>query len=145
MLFPKLKGSRGLTGIEVAIIIVIILIIAAIAIPRLLPHMTQLEMQTMARDYLSRIAVAEKQYKDSTGRYFTTVVGDTASWDRPYILKPIGIEIRGNCPYQFTVVATVNGYLAVAKANIDSDEDFDVWRMTESSPQPIVWEDDSKN
>ena len=139
------KYNQGFTMIELCIVVTIIGILAAIAIPDFLRFQAK-SRQTEAQVILGSLVSAQMQHKLRTGVFVSCPVNppeprgqwnnSMPEWNR------IGFGAMGNLMYQYEVVADETGFVAYARANIDSDATIDVWEVSSRSISPKLITDD---
>jgi len=119
------KGEKGFTLIELMIVVAIIGILAAIAIPAY-TRFTCRAKQTEAKSSLKAIVVAEDSYR---GEFDTYLAGAQAQ------LPIIGFVIAGTSSrYDYNVTSsTLNTFQATALGKSGSDQDTDLWSITEQN------------
>ena len=130
---PSFTKEKGFTLIELVIVVSMIGILAAIAFPNFLTFLAK-GRQTEAKVLLGAIASAEMQNKLRTVVFVSCPVNPptakgrwnakSAEWNR------IGFGVTGEVAYQYEVVADETGFVAYARANLDSDPVIDVWEIS---------------
>lgn len=121
-------GSKGLTLIELMIVVVIIGILAAMAIPRFMRSATKTK-QSEAKLILKQIYVNERTYRQQSMVNSYYIPAGPASAANPNALSTIWIEIMTDAKYTYTIVGGANAFTATATANIDEDPVIDTWMI----------------
>jgi len=131
-----LKNHKGITLIELLIIVVIIGTLAVLAVPRFMDG-TMKSRQFVAKATLLEIAIAEQDYFFANGYYADLTVNCVAGEQFP----TLGYTIRENTPYSFTIMPTRDGCSISAKADLDDDGAWDWWSITPGDT-PVCVEND---
>ncbi len=109
--------TRGLTLIEVLVVIVVISILATFVAPSLFRHVDDAKVAA-AKTQIESLATALDAYRLDNGRYPTTQQGVAALWQRPsidppanwtspYLRKPVPDDPWGR-PYVYVSPGAVN-------------------------------------
>ena len=125
-------NRKGLTLIELLIVMVIVAILGAIAIPMYTGYMTRAR-RADAKTALEQLRAAQEMRRAEYGSYSTSIVALRDSWGGP--------DSRvGDYDISFTV-ATVNSFTAMADPwtdRQDSDEELYINNRGEKTP-PEKW------
>lgn len=84
----QVRSPRGLTLIEVLVVIVVIAILATLVAPNLFRHVDDARVTT-ARAQIESLVTALDAYRLDNGRYPTTAQGLGALWQKPTVEPPM--------------------------------------------------------
>jgi prepilin-type N-terminal cleavage/methylation domain-containing protein len=124
-----MRRERGITLIEVMVVVIIVGFLAAMAIPRYVYSTTRTQ-QKEALKVLKQIYVMQRAYFVEHETYFIPPAGTVASAANPLEFRGIYVEILGSARYSYTIQAAGTGFVAEAVAsNLDEDPTVDHWRI----------------
>jgi type II secretory pathway pseudopilin PulG len=130
-----LKNKRGITLIELLIIVVIIGVLAVLAVPRF-KNSTLISKQAEAKDLLRQIYEEEVLCRAGGGYAdlgVTCKAGET--------FTGLGLTIPPGAQYIYSISGNSGGFTAKATANIDDDSTIDEWIVTENGRVKCVTND----
>ena len=138
------KSQKGLTLIELMIVVVIIGVLASLALPRFMRTTTK-SKQSEAKGILKQIYTMEQTYRVENDVYFVT--GSAASATNPFAFADLGlgVEIMTSAKYTYTLTSTdngVNNFTCTATSSILDDDVFlDSWTIDQSGVLQAVSDD----
>jgi len=139
-----MSGERGITLIELMIVVIIAGVIASLAIPRNM-YATVVSRQKEAQSILKQIYVLERAYQMEHDAYFIPGPGVVASSADPTAFSPIALELMASARYSYTIVAAGLGFVARATTNnLDDDATLDIWRIDDTG-ELVADSDDAVN
>jgi len=128
-----MKANRGLTLIELLIVIVIVGILAAIAVPVYTNYM-QRARRADAKTALEQLRAAEEMYRAERGSYSTDLVQLVNSWGVPNLSGDYAILLNSSTALGFLAEGRPNtarqlsdGSLFINQDGRKSDGDGAVW------------------
>jgi len=127
----SIKNQKGLTLIELMIVVVIIGILAAIAIPRFSVSGVK-SRQSEAKQLLKQVFTLENAYRQEYDAYTSNTLS-------------LGFSAPSNCRYAYVISLTSPTYFmatASSQTNLDRDDDGDIWYI-DTTGKPIVISDDA--
>ena len=125
------RKQRGITLVEILIVIVILGIFVALVIPRLKSYSIS-SKQKEAKEVLSQVYNMQKAYQQQFNSYcLNRIVADSSEANR-FAFKKIGVEIPLTARYFYSMDATENTFLCTATANLDADKTSDVWQIDQT-------------
>ena len=128
-----LRNSRGITLIELMIVVVIIGIIAALAIPRFM-NTTARTKQVEAKGILKQIYTMERSWFQEHGSYTDDIAA-------------LGVELMAQRWHEYSIVTNGVSFTATAHAaapGVDDDPAPDTW-IVDSTGEIRAVSDDVKN
>jgi type IV pilus assembly protein PilE len=124
-----MRRERGLTLLELMIVVIIIAIIATLAIPRFLYSSTRTH-QKEAEMVLKQIYVMQRAYFVEHEQYFIPGAGTVAHQANPFAFATLYVEIIGEAKYSYTIEANGLGFRARATCStLDDDATQDIWSI----------------
>ncbi len=136
-----LGRKGGITILEMAIVLVVAASVVVIASRWFMVTQARAK-QSEAKQILRQIYVEEQAYHRNHGTYWAgkkTGIGldgdqDTiwADQKNPDGFSGIKVKLGASAIYNYEISADVDGFRAVASANIDDDDTQDVWSIDQS-------------
>ena len=119
-------SDKGITLIELMVVVIVMGVLAALAIPRFMACSTY-PKTAEARQLLKQIHVQQCAYRQEYGTYWGN--GITADKDNPLNLARLGVEVMASARYTYSIVAAQTAFTCTATANIDDDATIDTWTI----------------
>jgi prepilin-type N-terminal cleavage/methylation domain-containing protein len=134
------RNEKGMTLIELVIVVVIIGILASIAIPRFMRVSTK-SKQSEAKGILKQIYINEETYLQSTQEVEYWIPSENASAGNPRAFATIWIDIMATARYTYTITGNPTFFAATATANLDDDATIDNWQIDTSGVLTCITND----
>ena len=132
MLIRHLRSGRGITLIELMLVVVIIGIIAALAIPRFMST-TAATKQAEAKTVLKQIYQSQRAYFQEHDRYWIPPGGTVANSGDALAFRTLGVEIMNSARYSYTITGTATLFVARATCStLDDDPTLDEWSIDDA-------------
>lgn len=117
-MFFRLSNRKGISLLELLLIVVILGILLALTIPRFTQETTRAK-QTEAKIILKQVVTMNHAYCQEYGYYSLS-------------LKEIGVTVPENSYYSYKIELTEFGFKATATGDIDDDPILDVWTIDQT-------------
>lgn len=136
--------ERGVTLIEVMIVVIIAGVLASLAIPRYM-FTTVVSRQKEAQSILKQIYVLQRAYQMEHDGYYIPGPGVVASAANPAAFTPLALELMASARYSYTIEASGMGFVARATtSDLDDDATLDIWRIDDTG-ELVADSDDAVN
>jgi len=122
----RIANSKGITLIELAVVVAVVGILAALCIPRFLQFSDKAK-QGEAKMVLKQIYTLETSFQSVQGHY---------SED----LSEVGVEVPPAAIYSYEIEVGADGeeFTATATANLDDDATMDIWSIDQDGILVVV-------
>lgn len=126
------RSQRGITLIELMLVVVIIGIIAALAIPRFMST-TAATKQSEAKTILKQIYQSQRTYFQEHEQYWIPAGGTVASAADKLAFQRLGVEIMNSARYSYVITGTPTMFVARATCGtLDDDATLDEWTIDDA-------------
>jgi prepilin-type N-terminal cleavage/methylation domain-containing protein len=122
----KDKKTKGMTLIELMIVVVIIGILATMAMPRFM-RIAAKAKQSEAKQLLKQIYTMQEAYFGMHEHY--CLDGIVAASATPFAFAQIHVDVMLPARYSYTMAATQSTFTCTATGNIDTDGTIDTWTI----------------
>ena len=127
-----LRSGRGITLIELMLVVVIIGVLAALAIPRFMSTSAATK-QAEAKTILKQIYQSERTYFQEHERYWIPPGGTVAHSGDALAFRMLGIQIMNSARYSYTIAGTATMFVARATCStLDDDPTLDEWSIDDA-------------
>lgn len=135
------RSQRGITLIELMIVVIIIGVIAALAIPRFMST-TARTKQSEAQLILKQIFTGQQAYFQEHETYWIPGAGIVAQSSNQEAFADIGVQIGQSARYSYTITGNNINFTAVATCGtIDDDPAVDSWSIDQDGNLIAVSDD----
>lgn len=142
----KREKQKGVTLIELMVVVIVIAVLATIAIPRFMRASTKTK-QGEAQLILKQIYVMQRVYRQQNNTYFPGD-GSTVVVQPGESISLLDVEIMPSARYSYSITGGANDFEATAGSKaptgLDDDPALDVWSIDQTGTLTCVT-DDSQN